>query len=317
MIQGHNIFITGGAGFIGSYLCERLVAHNKLIVYDNEHRDALSLTSIREHPNLTFIKGDVLEQGRLVEAMQGCNLVLHMAAIAGLDNVVRKPITTMQVNLLGAYHVLEAVIRQKTPVQRLLLFSTSEVYGPRVYLADENGLTTQGSVGEPRWSYAISKIAADHMAFGYRDAYGLPVVIVRPFNVYGPRQVGEGAIHKFCVAAIEGQDLYVTGDGSQIRAWCFVDDFVDGVIAALEEDSAIGQVFNLGNPAQAMTILALAEMTIRLARSRSHIKFISHKMADVEIRVPSIQKAKDLLGFEPKVRLEEGIQRTLAWYGSH
>lgn len=317
MIANHRIFITGGSGFIGSHLCERLVENNRLVLLDNGHRNALQYSGIKDHPNLQVIRGDVCQPEEVTGAMKGCDMVVHMAAIAGIDSVVSKPIRTMQVNLLGTLNVLEAAAQVKSGLERVVLFSTSEVYGPHVYRATEDSLTTQGPVGEPRWTYAVSKVAAEHFGFCYQDAFQLPVTIIRPFNVYGPRQVGEGAIHKFCVGALRHQELSVSGDGTQIRAWCYVSDFVDGVMAILEQEKAKRQVFNLGNPGQTATILALAERVIRLAQSRSQIVFSRYPMADVEVRVPSIQKARDLLGFNPRVNLEEGIQRTLNWYRDH
>jgi UDP-glucose 4-epimerase len=316
MIEGQRIFITGGGGFIGSYLCENLVDRNEIVVFDNGHRNAIQHSSVAQHRRLKLVRGDVLQLDQLAAAMDGCDIVIHAAAIAGIDSVVTKRLRTMEVNLFGTQNVLQAASRN-SKVKRLLVFSTSEVYGPYVYRGTETEMTTQGAVGDPRWSYAVSKIAAEHLAFAYFDAFGVPVTTVRPFNVYGPRQVGESAIHKFCVNALRNEDLKVTGDGNQIRAWCYVDDFILGVQALLDNESAIGHVFNLGNPKQTSTILALAEMVIRVSGSKSRIVFAAAPMADVEVRVPSIQKAKEMLGFEPKLGLEEGIQRTLNWYHEH
>ncbi|MDI6740803.1 MAG: GDP-mannose 4,6-dehydratase, partial [Candidatus Edwardsbacteria bacterium] len=138
--------------FIGSHLAERLVGENNIVVYDNCHRDALSLTKLRRHPNMEFVRGDVLDGESLSKAMVGCNVAIHLAAIAGIDTVIKKPIVTMKVNLLGTYHALDAAVREK--VERFIDFSTSEVYGPLVYKAEEDGLTTQGRVGEMRWTYS-------------------------------------------------------------------------------------------------------------------------------------------------------------------
>ncbi len=316
-MRDHHIFMTGGGGFIGSHLCERLAEANQLTVFDTGHRNALQYSKVAAHPNVRILRGDVLNAADVAVAMKGADTVIHMAAVAGIDTVVTRPIRTMQVNLMGTFNVLEAAVRLKADVARLILFSTSEVYGPHVYRADESGPTTQGAVGEPRWTYAVSKVAAEHLGFSYQMEYGLPVTMVRPFNIYGPRQIGEGAIRKFCIGALKNDDLRITGDGNQIRAWCYVDDFVDAILDILEEDETIGQVFNIGNPKQTATILALAEQVVRLSGSRSRIVFGEQKIADVEVRVPSIQKARKMLGFEPKVGLEEGIKRTLAWCREH
>ena len=311
-IKGHKIFITGGAGFIGTRLCEVLVADNQIVVYDNGHRNALKDTSFANHPNLRFVPGDVLEAESVKKAIKGCDLVIHMAAIAGIDSVVKEPLITMKVNLMGTENVLQASLDKG--IGRFLYFSTSEVYGPLVYKASEEEETTQGPVGEMRWTYAVSKIAAEHLANCYQKKYQLPVVIIRPFNVYGPRQVGEGAMHKFIASAIQNQEIEIYGDGTQIRSWCFVDDFVEGVLACLRGPSAVGEVFNLGDPKQTITLLALADKVIHLAGSRSEIRFKKRTMPDVHVRVPSIEKARKFLGYSPKVTLEQGIMKTIAWY---
>ncbi|MBN1993477.1 MAG: NAD-dependent epimerase/dehydratase family protein [Anaerolineae bacterium] len=313
MIQGKRILITGGGGFVGSHLGERLAAHNQLVIYDNGHRDAVQYTDLLDAPNVTFIKGDVLDTAQLCRAMQDCQMVVHLAAIAGIDSVIKKPIITMQVNLLGTKNALDAAI-QASGVTRFVDFSTSEVYGPYVYRADENGLTTQGPVGEMRWSYAVSKLAAEHLTHCYYEEYKLPVVTIRPFNVYGPRQVGEGAVHRFIMAALRRETLTIYGDGNQIRAWCYVDDFVNGVLLALEKEEAVGQVFNLGDPKQTVSILGLAEHIVRLTGSQAKIQFQEATMPDVQVRVPSIHKARQVLGYEPATGLEEGLSQTIRWY---
>lgn len=312
MLKDKVIFITGGVGFIGSHLCERLICNNRIVVYDNEHRNALKHTELLNHPNLTFIKGDVLEQEALTQAMKGADVVIHLAAIAGIDTVIKKPIRTMKVNLLGTYNALEAAVACN--VERFIDFSTSEVYGPHTYKGTEDSITTQGPVGKLRWIYATSKLAGEHLAHCYFDEYKLSIVIVRPFNIYGPRQVGEGAIHKFIVSSVTDEDIIIYGDGSQIRAWCYIDDFIDGVLLILENDKATGQVFNLGDPKQTITILSLAEKVIHIANSSSKIRFKESGIPDVDVRVPSISKAIEILGYEPKISIEEGIRRSIKWY---
>lgn len=313
MISGKKILLTGGSGFIGSHMGEKLVEDNQLVIFDTGNRDSLSFTQLASHPNVEVVAGgDVLNAQQLKEATAGCQCVIHMAGIAGIDTVVKKPVHTMEVNLQGSVNVLRAVV-DSPDIEHVILFSTSEVYGPYVYRGTESELTTQGPIGESRWAYAVSKLAAEHYGFCYYDAHKTPVTSVRPFNVYGPRQLGESALRKFCIQAIADEDITITGDGNQIRAWCFVSDFVDGVVGLLGNQQALGQVFNIGNAKQTITILGLAEMIIRLAGSKSQILFKEQLRADVQVRVPSIQKSVDLFGFAPNVGLEEGIQQTLAW----
>ncbi len=313
-MTGKKIFVTGGAGFIGSTLCGRLVDDNELVVFDNGHRDAMQYTSLASHPNVKFVRGDVLDAGAVMKAMEGCQLVIHLAAIAGVDAVFKHPVLTMKVNMLGTYHVLEAALAHK--VERLVDFSTSEVFGSYAFRVQEADVTSLGAVGESRWTYAVSKLATEHLAHNYFKEFGLPTVSIRPFNIYGPRQVGQGAIHSFVVHALRGEDLVIHNDGSQIRAWCYVDDIVDGVLLTMSRPEAVGQAFNIGNPRSVVTVYNLAREIIRLSGSTSKLKFEKVTRADVELRIPSIVKAEQLLGFEPKVDLDEGLLRTIAWYRS-
>ncbi len=312
MITGKKILLTGGGGFIGTNLCRALAEGNELVILDNQHRDAIHLTDLTSRKNVVFIKGDVLDPDSVRAAMRGCSLVVHMAAIAGIDTVNRRPTVTMKVNMTGTQNVLEAAVEQK--VERLLDFSTSEVYGSFVYNACEGDSTIHGRVGVLRWIYAVSKLAAEHMTHCYHEEYGLPVVTIRPFNVYGPYQVGEGAIQKFCLAALDNEPIYLNGDGSQIRAWCYIEDFIQGVLLCLEKPEAIGEVFNIGNHLAAVTILDLAERIVALAGSRSEIRHREELGADVALRIPSTRKALSLLGFKPRVDLAEGLRRTIDWY---
>jgi nucleoside-diphosphate-sugar epimerase len=247
--------------------------------------------------------------------MAGADVCVHAAAIAGIYSVGKKATLTMKVNFLGAYHALEAAVRHG--VKRFLDFSTSEVYGPFVYRGKETDETTLGRVGEKRWVYAVSKLASEHFAHCYQDEYGLAVTSVRPFNVYGPRQIGEGAVQQMVRHALRDEDITVFDEGTQIRSWCYVADFVDGLVQALSHADVAGEVFNLGNPQATITVLGLAQTIIRMTGSRSPIVFKPHPGPEVEMRVPDISKARKLLGFEPKVGLEEGLGRCIEWYREH
>jgi nucleoside-diphosphate-sugar epimerase len=238
-----------------------------------------------------------------------------LAAIAGVDDVFNHPVLTMKVNMLGTYHVLEAALHQG--VERLVDFSTSEVFGSYAFRVQEADVTSLGAVGETRWTYAVSKLATEHLAHNYFKEFGLPTVSIRPFNIYGPRQVGQGAIHAFVVKALRGEDLVIHNDGSQIRAWCYVDDIVDGVLLALVKPAAVGEAFNIGNPRSVVTVYNLAREIIRLSGSTSKIRFEEVDRADVELRIPNIKKARELLGFHPEIDLEEGLLRTIDWYQKH
>lgn len=312
-LEGRTILLTGGAGFIGSTLARRLLPDNRVVVFDTGARNSLATSGVADHPNLQLLIGDVMDPVAVREAMRGCTIVVHLAAIAGVDTVIKMPVTTMKVNLIGTYNVLEAAVAQGG-MERFIDFSTSEVFGSYAYKVSEGDVTSLGAVGEARWTYAVSKLATEHLSHNYRLQYGLPALSVRPFNIYGPGQVGEGAIHRFIVRALRGEDLEVHNDGSQIRAWCYVDDIVDAVMLALVRPEAVGQAFNVGNPRSVLTIYDLARMVLRLSGSASRLTFVNWPYTDVELRIPNIDKARRLLGFEPRVDLEDGLLRTLAWY---
>ena len=313
MLENKTIFITGGAGFIGSTLIGRLVENNRVVAYDNFARNALQNQSFRNHANLSVIQGDILDYDLLARSMQGADVVVHCAAIAGIDTVIKKPVTTMRVNMIGSANVLEAAA-QLDHCDRVVCFSTSEVFGTHGFQSSEVDKTVMGVVGEARWTYAVSKLAEEHLAFAYHSEQGLPTTAVRPFNVYGPGQVGEGAIRAFIQNAIANRPIQIHGDGTQIRAWCFVDDMVEGVLLAMEHPRAVGESFNIGNQRAVVTIYGLASTIVRVLGSTSPIEFIRKDYVDVELRVPSVAKAKELLGFEAQVGLDEGIARTAEFY---
>jgi UDP-glucose 4-epimerase len=220
----------------------------------------------------------------------------------------------MRVNVIGTYHALEAALATQDTIERVIEFSTSEVFGQHAFNVGEGTVTTIGSVGEARWTYAVSKLAGEHMAHAYHAELGLPTVSVRPFNVYGPGQIGGGAIRAFSEAALAGRDLTIHGDGSQIRAWLYVDDMVEALLLCLEHPSAVGESFNVGNARSAVTIYDLAQRIKRISGCSGEIVFQPLHYTDVELRIPNVQKARDLLGFEAGVELDEGLERTIAWY---
>ena len=312
-IKGKTIFITGGAGFIGSTLAGRLMDDNQIILFDNLSRNSLKDKAFKDHPNIKLIQGDVLDFEQVLAAIQGADIVVHCAAIAGIDTVIKSPVTTMRVNMLGSANVLEAAASLRR-VDRVVCFSTSEVFGQQAFRSTETDKTVMGKVGEARWTYAVSKLAEEHLAIAYYQEKWLPTTVVRPFNVYGPGQVGEGALRTFIMCALQDQPIEIHGDGTQIRAWCYVDDMVDGVLLAMTHPKAVGESFNIGNQKAVETIYGLANTVVRVLHSRSRIVFSPREYVDVELRVPSVRKARELLNFEAKVDLETGISMTAEFY---
>jgi UDP-glucose 4-epimerase len=314
-LSGAHVLITGGAGFIGSHLVEHLCQRNKLRILDTLRRDALRPAGLHARDNVELVEGDVMDAAAVRRAMDGITHVVHLASIAGVDTVMKQPALTMRISLLGTANVLDAAL-ESGRCQRFVDFSTSEVFGRYAYHVTEFDVTTLGAVGEARWTYAVAKLATEHLAMTYHRQHGFPAVGIRPFNIYGPRQVGEGAVHHFIVRAIKGEPLTVHNDGSQIRAWCYIDDIVDAVERVLVDDRAVGHSFNIGNPRSTVTIYNLAREIVRLAASSSKIEHVVWNHPDVELRVPNVGKAKELLDWSAKVDLEEGLLRTISWYRS-
>jgi UDP-glucose 4-epimerase len=313
MIENKTIFITGGAGFIANTLIKHYVEKNKIVVYDNFHRDTLTNSGLANHANVTIVKGDVLDLPFLTSSMKGADIVVHAAGIAGIDTVIKDPVRTMSVNMIGTANALEAA-KVNGVSERFIDFSTSEIFGSHAFKSTEEDTAVSGSVGEARWVYAVSKLAGEHLAHAYYKQYKLPVVTVRPFNVYGPGQTGEGALQIFIKKALKNEDIFIYGDGTAIRAWCYVTDFVDCLIRCIEDPKAIGESFNLGNQRTVITTLGLAEAVCRVLKSDSKIYYKDALSADIEMRIPSVKKTKEVLGFEAKVDLEEGILLTAEYF---
>ena len=316
MIEEKKIFLTGGAGFIGTKLCSRLHENNSILIYDNFKRNSIKWTDLLNSSSIKLMQGDVLDSECLRDAISSYkpDIVVHLAAVAGIDTVIKNPADTMRINMIGTYNLLEALRENIECIERFVNFSTSEVFGSYAFKVDEGCTTNLQPVGEAGWTYSVSKLAGEHLTHSYYKMYGLPAVSVRPFNIYGPGQVGEGAIHQFAIRAIKNEDLCVHGDGDQIRSWCYIDDFIDGLLLCLEKEEAVGNSFNIGNPKGTITISMLAQLIRRIAESDSRILYVPKNYTDVELRMPSIEKAKKILRYEPKWDLADGLKKTIDWY---
>lgn len=323
MIENKHIFLTGGAGFIGTKIVERLSIpelNNKIYIYDNFTRNSIEFSPAKYFDNVYICKGgDVMDRKYLDVCISKADpdIVIHLASLAGIHRVLTTPVETMNVNTIGTYNLLNSLHRKDRimmNLDRFIYFSTSEVFGQYAYKPEEHHSTNLMPVGEARWTYSVSKIAAEHMVYANHLEYGLNSVSVRPFNVYGGGQIGEGAIHTFIKRALNNDPLLIQGDGSQIRSWCHVDDMVNGVLLCIENENAIGQTFNIGNPRGTLTIYMLAHLIRDLSGSKSEIKCVPKDHVDVELRIPSISKAKEILGYSPKIEIYEGLKRTIEWY---
>jgi len=188
------------------------------------------------------------------------------------------------------------------------------VLGAYSYKSSEKSGTKFAPVGEARWTYSVSKVAGEHLAYSFFKEYKYPIVTIRPFNIYGPGQIGEGAIQIFIKRAVKNKSIEIHGDGDQIRSWCYIDDMMEGVMLCLTNKKAVGEIFNIGNPKGTVTISSLAEKIISLCKTKSKIVYVPKNYIDVELRIPSIEKAEELLCFKPKVDLNTGIKKTFEWY---
>jgi UDP-glucose 4-epimerase len=319
MIYDKRIFITGGAGFVGSLLVKNLAQHNQVFIYDNFLRDALKFRESLHNDNVQILSGDILDYMTLFNAIMDFapTHIVHCAAIAGIDSVVKSPTSTLRVNILGTANLLNAIHNSNLKCERVVLFSTSEIFGSQAFQSTENHSAVIGAVGEARWTYAVSKLADEHFGLAYFKEFNMPCTVVRPFNIYGPGQVGEGALSIFVQRAIKNEPILIHGDGNQIRSWCYVDDMFDGLMLLLSEPTAVGESFNIGNPRSVVTTYGLAQTVCRVLNSKSSISFSGRYLADIELRIPDIKKAKELLNFSPKMDLEEGIFKTAEFYRRH
>lgn len=318
MIKNGRVLITGGAGFIGSTLASKLLSDNEIVLFDSFRRNALDTHQDARVRELEVIRGDVTDYDSINAAVEKVNPthIVHAAGIAGIQTVSQRPVDTLEVNMVGTANLLKAA-RKLESIERVVTFSTSEIFGSRCFQSNETTPAEIGAVGEPRWVYAASKLGAEHLSVAHYQQYGLKTAVVRPFNVYGPGQVGEGALSIFIQRALRDQPITIHGDGSQIRAWCYVTDMVDAVIACLHEAGAPGKAFNIGNPRAVETIYGLAKHVVRILNSKSEITFVPKIGADIELRVPDISWPREHINFEPKVELEEGIALAAEFYRAH
>jgi UDP-glucose 4-epimerase len=310
--------ITGGAGFIGSHLAEKLIARgDQVVVFDNlSTGSANNLSTIKN--KIQFDQGNILEKAAIDRLVSDSDFVVHLAAALGVLNIVNKPLESLKTNLQGSEVVLEACDRYRKPV---LIASTSEIYGKndKVPLNEEDDRI----IGHPlksRWSYSEAKAVDESLAYFYYLENKLPIRIVRFFNTVGPRQVGQYGmvVPRFVSAAIKNEPLSVYGSGDQIRCFCHVNDAVRALLLVMDSDKAIGEVFNVGNNQQ-ISILELAKKVIKLTGSTSIVEKISYEKAypagfeDMQRRVPDISKIKRVLGWAPEINLDQIIEDIAAY----
>jgi nucleoside-diphosphate-sugar epimerase len=306
------IVITGGAGFCGTHLAEHFMKKFRVRLFDNFFRDSLKFAPhLSSSTDIELITGNILDREAVRAAIADAVAVIHCAAIAGVSNYYQRSVDTLRVNILGTFNLLDAMVALGVP--RLIQFSTSEIYGPHAAAVTETTPLVSGPVSERRWVYAVSKLASEHAALRYGETYPIHTSIVRPFNIYGPRQTGEGAISNFARCLADGVPLEIHGDGSDVRAWCHVTDLVAAVDLLFNCQAAYGKAFNIGNPEASLTTLELARIMISL-HGQGEVKMVPQVHSPIPLRTPDISRARSELGFTPKVTIEEGLRDTLRWF---
>jgi len=315
--------VTGGAGFIGSHLVDRLLARgDDVCVLDHLTTGSLDNLAHISSPKFRFVRGSILDTQAVMALARSSDTVFHLAAAVGVRYIVSDPLQSTITNVEGTANVLAAAARYGCKV---VLASSSEVYGKNAKAPlRENDDRVLGPTTINRWSYSSAKAIDEHLGFAYA-AQGLPVVMLRFFNSYGPRIHANGygtVVARFISQALAGEPITVHGDGSQTRCFTYVEDTVAGILLAERALEAHGQVFNIGNPTET-SILSLAGLIKSLCGSTSEIvqvpyeDFYGQSFEDTPRRVPDIARARQTLGFEPKVPLEKGLLQTIAWCREH
>jgi len=319
-----RVLITGGAGFIGSHLTERLLlaGHEVTVVDDESTGNSKNLDPVRSHPQLTFISGSVSDPELVAELVPQADDIYHLAAAVGVALIAKHPIETIERNIYPTQLLLGELKKQHASGRdvRFFLASTSEVYGknPKETWTEEDDLVL-GATTRPRWAYGASKAIDEFLALAHWRESKLPVVIGRFFNVVGPRQTGAYGmvLPRFVDAAVTGEPLVVHDDGAQIRCFAHVSDIVHFVEALVNSPEAHGQVVNIGS-AEPVSIRELAERVIAAANSKSQLEFQSYAQAydqdfeDVRRRIPDVSKLENLVTHRPQYRLDDIVAELIA-----
>lgn len=307
-----RILVTGGAGFLGSHLCHRLIqqGHKVLCVDNLSTGSADNVASLQEHPHFSLVIRDISEQ----LDFQQIDEIYNLACPASPVHYQRDPVKTLRTSVLGAINVLE--LAKKTGA-RILQASTSEVYGdPEVHPQPENYWGHVNPIGF-RACYDEGKRCAETLFFDYHRQYNIPIKVGRVFNTYGPRMhpCDGRVVSNFILQALQQEPITIYGDGRQTRSFCYVDDLIDGLILLMQSDNAFVGPVNLGNPCE-FTIIDFAELVQKLTGSSSKLKFCQLPADDPKQRKPDIRLAKTVLGWQPRVSIDDGIRRTIDYFSS-
>lgn len=314
-----KILVTGGAGFIGSHLCERLTRENySAVVLDDLSTGSLqNIAALRDKPNFEFVSGSVCDHAAVEKLVADCDFVVHLAAAVGVQTIMTKPVQSLITNVAGTEIVLEAAAQKNKPI---LIASSSEVYGKtaKVPFREEEDVTL-GSTSKIRWSYAYAKAVDECLALAYAQEGRAKPIVARFFNTTGPRQTGRYGmvLPNFVESALKNQPLKVHGDGTQSRCFGHVSDVVESVMRLMHEPKAIGEIFNIGNDEE-VSILGLAERVRAAVGSSSEIVLIPYDQVygagfeDMQRRIPAVSKLESVIGFRPRTSLDQIIADVIA-----
>jgi UDP-glucose 4-epimerase len=315
-----NVVVTGGYGFIGSHLVSALLARGDVVtVFDFAKNTRDTSIDFDTHPNFRFVQGDVTDLAALGQALTpGVDTVFHLAAVVGVKNYLNDPLRVLDVNVIGTRNVLELSHRHGT---RMVFASTSEVFGknPNPPFAEDDDRVL-GSTRTARWSYSTSKAMAEHLVFAMHSAHGLPVTVVRYFNVYGPRQAPIFVVSQSIHRILNGRAPLLYDSGDQTRCFTYVDDAVAGTLLAADSDAAIGAAFNIGSMTETsmrdvvdLAIKVADVDTVSSAEAVDTETRFGGRYEDIPRRIPDSTKAQRELGWRLRITVEEGIRRTVEW----
>ena len=322
--SGRRVLITGGAGFVGSHLTEALLARGDSVwVLDNLSTGAIdNVDHLKADRRFHYTIDTVMNEPVLAELVDRVDVVIHLAAAVGVRLIVESPVNTIETNVHGTEMVLKLANKKK---KKVLIASTSEVYGKSTAVPfREDADLVLGPTMKGRWSYACSKAIDEFLALAYHKEKRLPVVIARLFNTVGPRQTGRYGmvIPNFVKQALLGHPLTVHGDGTQTRCFTYVTDVVGALIELSQRDDAVGEIFNIGNDREEVAILDLARRVKERTRSKSEITLVPYDQAyeqgfeDMPRRVPDLDRIRRLIGYEPRVQLDEILDRVIEYFTS-
>jgi len=311
MLKNKKILITGGAGFIGSNLVEKLLEYdNEVIIFDNLSTGIMeNIKNLESNPNFKFVQGDILNKELLEQVLENIDYVFHYAAVVGVKRTIEKPLEVLNVNTEGTRNVLELSLKQG--VEKVIFASSSEVYGEPVEIPErENGHVNA------KLPYAASKLIGENYCEAYYDMYGLKTTSLRFFNVYGPKQNSTPygfVVGIFIEQALKNKPLTIFGDGTQTRDFVFIEDNINATIIAAEQSKTNGKAINIGT-GKPTTILDLAEEIIEITGVNTEPTFLPEREHDIKHRFPDISLMRELLGYRPEYKLRDGLKITIDWY---